>query len=568
MNCNKCNAGLEQDAVVCASCGESVHDKTVQSDFEEAIAQDLNEETVVQGISEETIIEEITVINDTEETIIEEVVEAVAVQEPTSNEPTQSEPEKPKKKTNWKIIAPVAIVAFLVGYLATSTFFSSTPIATALSMASAFENLGDELGERFENSPFAVVSVLEDILEDGSITVDFVQRSGQGFGMFDTRGSVTMLSHVETDDSAFLVDASIGGFFNVDLDIFLNTERLAARSNMLGNTAYGITFNTFRSDIRAFGPLIGLDDATMDELADFVDAFTESLDNPMFTDPEEYIAPYIELLTRFALSWDMQTRDDQLTVGDTAVDVNVVTLTITDSDLAAFLADLHTQLINDDALRAYINLQDSLQGLGSTSSLYDEFLDEFQNLLDQFDDSVAGQITVELAISSHNRLINSTKTVDLDIDGTPIRVTAIMDLGLSVHDNWTLDLFLDDSTFNIVWAFNELNGMFENKFSLADENESFGSLASEWTPETGNFVLSYSDYQGNNSGSFSGILIIDNDGGFDLRFDESIDLGGGDSLEIGVWGALGANIEQIEYINLDQWDAELIEMIFGLMELF
>lgn len=533
MNCNKCNAELEQDAVICANCEESAQEQTVQSDFEEAIAQDLNEEPVA-----------------------------------AVHEPAQSEPQKAPKKAGWKIIVPLAIAAFAIGYFAATTLFSPSTVSTALSVGAAFENFGDELGERIENSPFAAVMLLEDILDDGSLTVDFVHGSGQGFGMFDTRGSVTMLSHVETDESAFLIDVSIGGFLNVDLDIFLNTERLAARSNMLGSTAYGITFDTFRDDIRAFGPLIGLDNATMDELSDFVEAFTESLDNPMFTDPEEYIAPYIELITKFALGWDMQSRDDQLAVCDANIDVTVVTITITDSDLAEFLTGLHALLKDDEALRSYINLQDSIQGFNGSGSMYDEFLGVIQDIIDQVDQTVSGQITVEMAISNDNRLINSTKTVDLDIDGTPIRVTAVMDLGLSIHDPWTLDFFIDDDAFNITWTFPQLDGRFENKLSFGDASETIASLASEWFPETGNFTLSYEDYQNRNSGSFSGVLILDDDGGFDLRFDENIDIGGGESIAIGISGAVGANIEQIEYINLDQWDTDLIETLFGLMNLF
>ena len=539
MNCNKCNAELENDAQICANCEESAQEQAAQSDFEEAIAQDLNEEPVT-----------------------------------AVHEPVQSEPQKAPKKAGWKIIVPIAIVAFAIGYFASTAFFSSSSVSTALSVGAAFENFGDELSERIENSPFAAVMLLEDILEDGSLTVDFVHSSGQGFGMFDTRGSVTMLSHVETDETAFLMDVSVGGFLNVDLDIFLNTERLAARSNMLGNTFYGITFETFRNDIHAFGPLIGLSNADMNELADIVEAFVESLDNPMFTNPEEYIAPYLELLAKFALSWDMESRDDQITVGDSTVDVTVATFTITDSDLAAFLTDLHALLESDEALRSYINLQDSLQGF-SSGSMYDEFLDEFQDVIEQFAETVSGQITVELAISNDNRLINSTKTVNLDVDGTPINVTAVMDLGLSINDPWTLDVvvgtpnvFIDDETFNMTWTYRELNNMLENRLAFGTDTETMVSLVSEWFPETGNFTLFYNDYLNRDSGSFSGVLLLDDDDEFDLRFDENFDIGGGQSLAIIISGAVGANIEEIEYINLDQWDSDLIEMIFDLMNFF
>jgi len=539
MNCNKCNTELEHDAVICANCEESAQEQAAQSDFEEAIAQDLNEEPVT-----------------------------------AVHEPVQSEPQKAPKKAGWKIIVPIAIVAFAIGYFASTAFFSSSSVSTALSVGAAFENFGDELSERIENSPFAAVMLLEDILEDGSLTVDFVHSSGQGFGMFDTRGSVTMLSHVETDETAFLMDVSVGGFLNVDLDIFLNTERLAARSNMLGNTFYGITFETFRNDIHAFGPLIGLSNADMNELADIVEAFVESLDNPMFTNPEEYIAPYLELLAKFALSWDMESRDDQITVGDSTVDVTVATFTITDSDLAAFLTDLHALLESDEALRSYINLQDSLQGF-SSGSMYDEFLDEFQDVIEQFAETVSGQITVELAISNDNRLINSTKTVNLDVDGTPINVTAVMDLGLSINDPWTLDVvvgtpnvFIDDETFNMTWTYRELNNMLENRLAFGTDTETMVSLVSEWFPETGNFTLFYNDYLNRDSGSFSGVLLLDDDDEFDLRFDENFDIGGGQSLAIIISGAVGANIEEIEYINLDQWDSDLIEMIFDLMNFF
>ena len=554
MNCKKCNTELTQDAVVCANCEEPMQESTTQHGFEEAVAQDLDEGTPTHSDLDDAVAQDLN------------EVPIAAVQEPQNSTPEPNNPEKAPKKAGWKIIIPAAVVAFVIGYFAATTLFNSSNISTALSVGAAFENWGDEMGERIENSPFAAVMMLEDILEDGSLTVDFVHSTGQGFGMFNTRGSVTMLSHMETDETAFLMDVSMGGFLNIDLDIFLNTERIAARSNMLGDTFYGITFNTFRNDIREFGPLVGLTNAEMNELADIVEAFVESLDNPMFADPDEYIAPYIELFVKFAMGWDMESRDDQISVNGTNVDVTMATFTIRDRDISTFLHDLYTLLQNDEALREYINLQDSMQGFGG-GSMYDEFLDEFLGIIEEFSETITGHILVELAISNDNRLINSTKTVDISVDGEPIHIVAIMDLGLSVTDDWTLKIITDDETFDIAWAFGEVSGVFENKLSFGDDTETFSSVTSEWTPETGRFTLSFEEYATQDSGSFSGVLTID-DYSFDFSFDDNIDIGGGESISIGISGALGANIEHIEYINLDEWDADLIEMIFDLMNFF
>jgi len=551
MNCTKCNVVLVYGSSHCTACGEPAAQESIDT----------------QNTSEETNIQEA----DTQE------VNKEATQEPSSQNETamQNAPQgnpKPDTKPNipWKIIAPIAAV-LLIGIIAISSVFTSGPVVTALSINAAFENLGSEMAERVENSPFVAFLMLEDILEDGSLTVDFVHSSGQGgFGMFDTRGSVTMLSHYETDESAFLIDVRVGGFINVDLDIYLNTERLAARSNMLGNIFYGITFDTFRNDIHAFGPLIGLDNATMDELADFVEVFSESLDNPMFTNSEEFIEPYMELLLSFAANLERSSDGATVAVGSQNIDVTRITFTITERDLANFLADLHTMLENDDALRSYIGLQASLQDFnGASASIYDEFLVEFQEIIDELEQMISGSIIVELNISSENRLMSSTKVVDIEVDGTPIELTAIMDLGASIRDPWTLDIYTEDGTFGMLWTFQELYGMFENRLAFGTDNDTIASLASEWFPETGEFTLFYGYYGTSpEDGSISGLLGLDDEGGFNLTFSDSIDLGDGQSLSIGISGALGANIGQIEFINLDQWDADLVDMIFDLLNFF
>ena len=560
MNCAKCNVVLVHGALHCTACGESAPQ-------ENTAIQEAGEEQVSQGSDTQEFIQEAT------QEPVQEPIQEPAQEPAAQNEtPVQNEPEQtPKSKIPWKIVAPVAVIAFVIGFAITS-LLSSSSVSTALSIGTAFENLGDELAERVENSPFVALLTLEDILEDGSLTVDFVHSTGQGFGMFDTRGSVTMLSHYETDESAFLVDVSVGGFINVNLDVYLNTERLAARSNMLGDTFYGITFDTFRSDIHAFGPLIGLDNETMDELSDIVEAFTDALDNPMFTNPEEFIAPYIELLLDFASNLEHYSSEASVVVGDETINVNRITFTITENTLTELFTDLHRLLENDDALRSYIELQESLQpeGFGGTpASIYDEFFDIFQEIIEQFEQDVSGQITVELDITNNNRLMNSTKTVDIELDGMPIKITAVMDLGMSIHDPWTLNLYTDEGTASLRWTFHELYDTFENRLSFGANNDIIASLTSEWLPESGEFTLSYGYYGTSlESGSFSGILALDDNGGFDLRFDENIDLGDGQSLSIGISGALGANIEQIEFINLDQWDENLVDMIFDLLNFF
>jgi hypothetical protein len=98
--------------------------------------------------------------------------------------------------------------------------------------------------------------------------------------------------------------------------------------------------------------------------------------------------------------------------------------------------------------------------------------------------------------------------------------------------------------------------------TAVEDNDRPVILTSLWSPDSGNFSLSYEDNWGT-SGEITGIFTTDGDR-FRLAFDD-VGTPGMSSLTITISGQPGAQIRQIEFINIDQWDEGLLVAIEDMM---
>jgi len=84
-------------------------------------------------------------------------------------------------------------------------------------------------------------------------------------------------------------------------------------------------------------------------------------------------------------------------------------------------------------------------------------------------------------------------------------------------------------------------------------------FVSKWTPEKGNFTLSFSGDSGY-SGELTGNLKIDKTG-FKLTFKDLMEGNNDESLSLNIKAEAGADIKQVNYINIDKWDEALLEKL-------
>jgi len=523
MFCNKCGNQLKEDAMFCNKCGSSR----------------LGEQPPAQANANE------------------------------NPNPNTGEAEPSFFKKWWKIAVPAAAVLVL----ATAVLAFSTNEAPLISVGRALENVRSEAACRLNSSPIRAAAILADSLDHGTITVSFDHRDRGGFPFaFGTSGSVILASDAQNSEYALEADVSLGGFISVDLEAHLNSERLAARSGMIGADFYGITFSTFRSDIRSFGGIIGLNHAEMDEMSDLVEALGEQLSAAPITG-SGFLEPYVDIFTRFFLSLNYESVPGHITTSDgDELNAAVFRYVITQTNMRGLLANIYTQLQNDETLRSSFDFYGGplMQDLTGPMLTYDEFLREIRDAASEFGESFPGDITLTLRIVD-NRLFSAEADFDLYVYGEPNPVYLRLNLGTSVNDPWTLVLSVvndhgDTIGATIGWIFDTIGDSVENRLRIttfgpdgADDTDV--ALSSSWSQDSGRFTLAVED--GRVRESISGTFIITDDGGFNLRPD-AIDLGG-QSLTLEISTVPGADIRPIEFINLDRWDQQLLNTLTSLL---
>ncbi|MCL2565413.1 MAG: hypothetical protein FWE24_06335 [Defluviitaleaceae bacterium] len=445
---------------------------------------------------------------------------------------------------------------------------AGTPDTPYASLDLAFLNLAAEAAERLESSPLQMLGAIADTMNRGSLAVDFSYRdSAVPFGG-NVGGQVTLFS--DAANSEFAIETVVnllGGMMNIDVDLYINNERLALRSSLMGSAFYGITFSTFREDIRHFGPLIGLDDFMMEQIADFVEAIDISMNEASYS-PEESLEPYIDLFTEFIGGIEYSA---EITVeGYTHIQ-----FIITEEDILAFLNSLYALIEEDETLRNALELYDNPIMEDIDMPTYEEFLREFRDAISEFENSISLEVVLEFLIDSQNRLEQMNIRTNASADGMPGGIVNITtDLGRSVYDPWVVNVVLysdydafDSSDgvqlFNFTWSFSEDSHVFENTMDISFDNEGL-SFASLWAEESGEFSLSFES--GMDSGSLSGIFTSDEYGSFFLEFDD-FNLSSTETLSLSLTASPGAEILPIDFINLDEWGYSFLDAIGMLMGL-
>jgi len=195
---------------------------------------------------------------------------------------------------------------------------------------------------------------------------------------------------------------------------------------------------------------------------------------------------------------------------------------------------------------------------------YREALREIRGALRDFENNSTGDITYSFFVGKGNRLLRMDTSIsynDAMYTGERAVSQGTCDFGASPKDRWVFSLTSTDSISSyeakVIWDYKERSNGVESTLTIESSASDPVSLKLLWIPDSGDFLLSVGDRW--NEYEVTGAFTAD-DKGFRLELDDLT----GDPymyLTIGITAEYGAQIGQIDYINLDKWGESLIEKL-------
>ena len=483
-----------------------------------------------------------------------------------------SQPQEPIEESTSKkgfglllkiAIPTVAVLAIIAA--AILGFVRAHPLAV---VSRATINLQSEAMERINTTPLRVLAMAFEKLENGTLTLNFEYSDRWD----DIEATATLISN-RANRAHFLEFEIADRSDSFKAEVFLTQDSLAVGSTLVDDNLYGITFSTFREDIRTFGAVVDMDEETMDSLADMV----ELLEMLMNTDGLDRTAlePYIDMMTDFIRALEVTSERTQIRAGGENVSVRRIEFIIDADDIGILLTDIVETMRDDDALRDFYNLvvdnealtEEIAWMLGMRGQLpsYDEFVRDLGLAARTIRRDLSGDIAAIFYIGSRDRIFRMAYEVDLRFSGERIRIDRVLDFGRSARDNWTftanMNVFGDRTSSEMVWDFRERSNRVINNI-IWTNNDRWGEdivmLQSVWSKDSGRFALSYDERW--SSGEISGILTYGRNG-FRLAIDNPFLRQTNTWFDFELIGTTDNQIRSIDFINIDRWTQEMLEEI-------
>jgi hypothetical protein len=481
-------------------------------------------------------------------------------------------PHEFKKKSNKGVyIALISVIAVIA--IALSVYFLVfRDLGSLAQVGRALYNTGREVEERFDQTPLKALTMLGDILEDGTVTADFTYTASLlgNFLTADIDGTIRLSSDSKARN--FALEAQVGTFGeSVNIDAYMDRERLALRLPILDNNFYGIRYSTFRDDIRVLGNLTGLDNRTMDQLSDMVDQLNAIMNTDEAT--EDFQAYYVDAVRNFAGNLEIRRQRTSIESNDEQINCQLIEITITKEAILTFLTDVYDITESNESVQTYLSTLYSdnliLQGFyGGFDGGNDRLLSELSDAITDFEKNYSGDIVLSFYIGGGDRLLRAEVNADISYNYYPARTKVVLDFGRSVEDDWLFDIDFefDDlfaaQKFTIYWTFEEHSGNYTNTITIAEGTTDTITLISEWNINRYDFMLSY--INGPEKNTITGVFTTD-DKNFYLRLDDLFPENTSNSLRIEISTQTGVQIDEINFINIDSWGTALIESVMRLL---
>ena len=478
-------------------------------------------------------------------------VSRMNVDVPQPNSAVYSVPKK--SSALWKYIVAAVAVVILIG----ACVYAAAPrLFPVLDLDRAISNLEDDFTTRINNTPLYSLVLLEDIMNDGTMKVDFLYRGRA----VNSSGNFTLMSNVRRSEYAIHGEVVIPGMV-VDLEAYINSQRIAARSRLLDNNFYGITFSTFRRDLNTFGTMIGLDSFTISEIADAIELIEDSINSDPVT--LDVFDPYTDIINRHMRRASRNTtRGVDIRFDGQTNRATRTSFTFTEDDIIDLLRDLQNQMENDDWLREQFYFLDNPimrdAGLG-TGTGFNRFMRDLDDAIRELERDLRGELIVSFYVGRGSHLLRLEVDSTLGMGWGDENFTIVVDFGAADQTTWQLDVKTQYDDFSLRWDYSVRSNRHSNIISFAVEDR-WGrqtySLSSEWNANNGDFTLSFDD--GRNRENIHGNFTTSRNG-FNLMFEE-IPLGR-DTLRLDITASSGTNIGNVDFINIDEWSMHLMDSL-------
>ena len=466
-------------------------------------------------------------------------------------------------KRRWMILAP-ALALLIVFLLCLNSIIAA--ISPSYAVLRATKNTMVELNKRLESSSLNFLTVLGECLQDGAVETQFSYDDGY---YTQADGSIMLLNKSASKEYGLVTSLTINNV-NVDVTALFSGKRIAIQTSLMDDQYYGITYDSFKSDLDQFARVADLDDELVDSLKEFFDYMLASQDN----DITGMTAKYNKLFQSFIGELKPTVTSEKIKSGRNTVSCKVVTYQITDEDIIRLLRDLQVMLADDEDMRDYVCTVIEAQSINkgyqfdnyeSTDDLYDDLLGGVDEAIDTMEDEMTGAIAISYYLSG-NTLVRWGLSGDPEIDNEKLEFECTIDFGKHPATNDIECVFNaeDDygSEYEVELTFRTATqgDTITNAIELSADEDGYNntvSFVTEWNRKTGFFETTietdYDDYV------IRGNLIFDK-GGFKLILDDILDdFYAGANLELTFIAHKTVSIPDPQYVNMDQWDDDFLD---------
>jgi len=418
-------------------------------------------------------------------------------------------------------------------------------------LINALTTLSYDFSARVNSTP---LPELIEVLENGTIDIDFAHRDRSVLFGGTTSGNVTILTDGANANYAFEGNVNLMVFMNLGFNALISREHAAIRTSLTGNDFHGITYNTFPQDIQQFGAAIGMERQTMDQMIDAVAGLEmalgeglPNLDTPLIADARAFVNFLLEF------EYEYSTDGDEMTIS----------VILQGDDIGVLLDRI------DAAFGRALGL--FLPGYDSISNLVESHNVTPDRAVVIF--TVSGEHLLHMGAYFH------AEELDTNYRGlwVGLRTTAF-----SEHaETWSFDTSLTEyydanrareiRNSTAFWSIHENADLISHQIiaSMYDQDNNLLSgmgIMVLWPHEDGAFAISIQD----TSSHFGlrGMLYALETGGFHLLFDD-MELSPTTTLSLELKAIPGGVvIENVPFINLDQWSPAIMDTIGFVMGLF
>jgi hypothetical protein len=424
---------------------------------------------------------------------------------------------------------------------------------SSLASYEAEKNFEAEFLKRIETTPFHALTLLGSSLTDGTTTFKFNHRDAwtdwnNNERVNSSAANITLQSDVKNLNFALNGDIETNGD-KFDFAAYLNRNRLALGSSLIGSDNYGVDFSTIVQDIVSLAGMAGEFGISADDIDEAVEVFNQV--TSWFGDSASSFdfGAYARIFTDFMLDSESVTENVDF---DSGASVRRVTYDFSEAAYFNLYRDMLNVFENDNFIVSLFDSPFFAVNLGVSRS---DVMGVIRDAIREMEREMGmGTFIISYYIDGSERLLRMV----IDLTSDEMNMNMVLCLGDSAEDTWKLDMDLNDGwndfTMNIVWDIRESDGTHTHVFDMAvsDGNWMDEAATAEiaWNPSTGRFTVSAAERGDRMEEVLNGNFTVNGDT-FRLTFEHSesgSDWSNEFSLELST--SRGTNIGNVEYKNL------------------